>query len=240
MVEACYARPASASRTIIGAIRYLYVLCSRESARRCQMSLKIVVIGGVFLAASTCFAGAITFDDIAVPIGYNSYVAVPNGYQSFNWNNFDAFYAPGTPNTGYAAGMVSPSNVAFNRSGDPASFSSATQFMFTSAYFTAAWNDGLNITIEGLNGATVVDSTTIVVSATVPTLETFDWTGLTAVDFTSFGGTLHPGYKGKSGTEFILDNLTINAAPEPSALVLVGIGIGLGRLALLCNRRFGR
>lgn len=199
------------------------------------MSIRIAVMGGALLAASTCFAGVITFDDISVPPGYDSYVPILNGYQSFDWNNFGAFYGPGSPLSGYAAGVISSPNVAFNLAANPASFSSDTQFTFTSTYFTAAWNDGLNITIEGLDGATVVDSTTIVVSATVPTLATFGWDGLTEVDFTSFGGTQHSGYTGH-GTEFALDNLTINGTPEPSTVLLVGVS----GLALLYSRRFRR
>jgi hypothetical protein len=199
------------------------------------MSLKIMVIAGALVAAPQCFADVITFDDITVPPGFDSHVPILNGYHSFNWNNFDAFYGPGTPNTGYAAGVVSPPNVGFNGAGQPASFSSPTQFTFTSAYFTAAWNDGLNIAVQGLDGATVEDSTTFVVSATVPALITFDWTGLTEVDFSSSGGTLHPGYNG-TGTQFVMDNLKVNAVPEPSSAVLVGIALAL----LLSSRRFNR
>jgi hypothetical protein len=187
------------------------------------MYLKTVVLGGALMAAPACFAGVITFDDIAVAPA--PYVLITNGYQSLDWSNFYAAYAPGDPNSGYLAGMVSPPNVAFNGGGNPASFSSVTPFTLTSAYFTGAWNDGLNITIQGLNGATVVDSTTIVVSATSPTLYSFDWTGLTAVDFASSGGTPHPGYDG-AGTQFALDNLTINAVPEPSTALLTCIGLG--------------
>jgi hypothetical protein len=203
------------------------------------MPFKVVVMGGALLAASACFADIITFDDIPVPAGFNSYVPIPNGYHSFNWNNFDAFYGPGTPHSGYAAGVVSSPNVAFNVAGNPASFSSATQFTLTSAYFTGAWFDGLNITIQGLNGATVVDSTTVVVNATVPTLSSFNWTGLTEVAFASSGGTLHPGYAGSgSGPQFVLDNLTINAVPEPSSGLLTAIAVS--GLVLLCGRRFSR
>jgi hypothetical protein len=129
---------------------------------------------------------------------------------------------------------MSPPNEAYNEWGTPANFSSPTPFTFTSAYITGAWNSGLNITIQGFNGATMVDSETIVVSSTAPTLETFNWSGLTEVTFNSFGGTPNPTYDG-FGTQFALDNLTINApTPEPSGSLLVGVG--LAALTLLRKR----
>jgi hypothetical protein len=205
------------------------------------MSPKFFVLGAALLAAPSCFGSLITFDDIFVPPEYDSWVPIENGYQTFNWNNFGAFYGPGSPLSGYAAGVVSIPNVAFNLSGAAASFSSPTAFSFTSAYFTAAWMDGLNITVAGLNGSTILDSTTIVVSATTPALVTFDWTGLTQVDFSAFGGTLHQGYSGGPGSEFALDNLTINGTPEPGTALLAGMsGLVLWCGLLARSRRFSR
>lgn len=181
-------------------------------------------VAGLLLAAATGFAGTITFDDIVTA----GQIQISNGYQGFNWNNF--FVIPPlsySPNSGYAAGLVSSPNDAYNGYGTAATLSSATPFTLTSGYFTAAWNDGLNIIITGYNGATVVDSETIVISATAPTLETFDWSGLTEVLFVSLGGTPDPAYT-SSGFQFALDNLTINGSsstPEPSGYLLVGVGL---------------
>ncbi|MBN3899911.1 MAG: hypothetical protein HWQ41_32980 [Nostoc sp. NOS(2021)] len=43
-------------------------------------------------------------------------------------------------------------------------------FDFNSAYLTAAWNDGLSVTVEGLNRGATLYSKTVVVDTTQPTL----------------------------------------------------------------------
>ncbi|HEY7900827.1 MAG TPA: PEPxxWA-CTERM sorting domain-containing protein, partial [Caulobacteraceae bacterium] len=118
---------------------------------------------------------------------------------------------------------------AYNAYGNPASFSGAG-FELVSGDFTAAWNDGLSILVQGYNGASLIDTTTFVVNTSGPTLETFDWTGLTSVTFTSSGGTHNPNLDG-NGEHFALDNLSV-AVPEPAtwALLLVGFA-GLGAVA---------
>jgi len=191
------------------------------------------------LATSTCLAGVINFDDINTgAFGSDSLAHISDGYQGLNWSNFGAIFALShAPISGYAAGLISSPNEAFNEIGAPASFSSVTPFTFASGYFTGAWNEELNITIQGYNGATLLDSTTIVVSSTAPTLETFNWTGLTEVTLSSFGGTPNPAYATYgSGTEFALDNLTLS--PEPATPLL--LGLALGGLTLLRRNWFRR
>jgi len=196
-------------------------------------------LGAVFVVATaTCFANTITFDDLSVPAAFDSYVVISSGYQGFDWSNFGAFYGPGTPDSGLNAGVVSSPNVAFDFTGGPASLSSDTPFTFTSGYFTAAWNDDLSVLVTGKNGSTIEDTTTIVLSATSPTLFTFNWTGLTEIDFSPSGGTQHLGYMGR-GDEFVLDDLTIiSAVPEPNSAALLGLGIVVA--SLVRRRRAGR
>ena len=178
------------------------------------MKQSLALLFAAVSLAPNGWAAVITFDDINTG---GTLVSIPNGYAGSNWSNFDAHSGSDIPLSGYTAGLVSSPNDAFNSGGTPSSLSSITPFSFVSGYFTGAWNDGLNITIQGLNGANILDSMTIIVSSTAPTLETFNWTGLTQVTFNSFGGTPNPRYASTgSGTHFVLDNLTINACSGTS------------------------
>ncbi len=70
-------------------------------------------------------------------------------------------------------------------------------------------------------------------------LDTFNFGPVTELDFSSSGGTEDPNlvFAG-SGTQFAFDNLTVNAAPEPTAASICGIGFGT--LVLLQRRRAGQ
>jgi hypothetical protein len=118
--------------------------------------------------------------------------------------------------------------VAFNAAGDPASFSSASAFTLWSLYLTSAWNDGLNILIEGRNGGTVVFSRNVVANTSGPVFSVFNWSGIDTVRFISSGGT--NAKFGGVGTHFSLDNVTIGRVgviPEPSTWMLMILGFGL-------------
>lgn len=151
--------------------------------------------------------------------------SITNGYGGLSWNNFSALDTSSYTASGYVNGTVSGNMVAYNAYGQPASITSLTAFTLNSAFFTGAWNNGLTIHVTG-SGATNY-ATDIVVSTTTPTNYVFNWTGLTSVNFSTFGGT-PAGYSG-SGTHFAMDNLTINVAavpePETYALLLAGLGV---------------
>jgi len=168
----------------------------------------------LLLVQNSAQAVLLTFDDLpgdgsAVPIGYG-------GVDWSNFNNFDGVNYANNP-SGYENGVKSPNNVIFNNFGNPASIlESATPFALNSFYITAAWNDGLNVRIDGSGGQTRL----IVIDTSGPTLVTLDWTNLASVTFTS-------------------DNITINGAtPIPAALPLFASGLaGFGWLARLRLRR---
>ena len=161
----------------------------------------------------------ITFDNLA-PAFSGSPIA--NGYGGLNWNNFYTVNTTPFPGTGYANGTVSQPNVAFNQFGISASFSRPTPFIFDSVDLTAAWNNGLNIDIQGLLNNVLVDNANFTVNTTGPTLATLNWQNVDEVEFSASGGT-NAGLNGY-GTYFVLDNLTI-CVPEPATMTILGVGV---------------
>src|SRR5580700_8298803 len=117
------------------------------------MKLIRIALTCLFLAFSNAgYCGTITFDDIlATGIG-TDYTVVPNGYQGFDWNNFDVINTTGIPPSGLLNGAVSAPNVAYNALGNPSSFSDATPFILDSGYFTGAFRNGVTLEVVGLNG----------------------------------------------------------------------------------------
>ena len=166
-------------------------------------------------------AAVLTFDDIApVP----DLAEIPDGYGGFTWDNFS--YRNGSDiavlDTGYDNGRVSGDYVSYNGFGNQAIVSDSI-FDFNSAYLTAAWNNGLSVTVEGLNNGTTLYSKTVIVDTINPTLVNFDYFGVDELRFTSSGG-VEPDYllDQGAGTQFALDNFTFNetvtSVPEPTLL----------------------
>ncbi|MEH2117904.1 PEP-CTERM sorting domain-containing protein [Nostoc sp.] len=176
----------------------------------------VIVLGIGAVAQATI----LTFDDIPL-IFYRYSEPIPNGYGGFNWNNF--FRISDTYSlTGYNNGRVSGDYVSYNGFGLPALVSDSI-FDFNSAYLTAAFYDGLSVTVEGLKSGATLYSKTVVVNTTQPTLVNFDYFGVDELRFTSFGG-VEPDYliNTGGGTNFALDNFTFNekatSVPEPTLL----------------------
>ena len=133
----------------------------------------------VACAGNSLRADIFTFDDLPTPSSGGS--PVPDGYGGMDWSNF--YYLNGDSNiynpSGYQNGVVSPDNDAFNGFGTTAmTMAGGGTFTFDSAYFTAAWNDGLQVSVQGYNGATLLDSTLFTVNTSGPVLETFNWMGI--------------------------------------------------------------
>ena len=166
---------------------------------------------GVVLAAPTL----ITFDDITT-VTYP--ITIPSPYNGLNWNSFGLENAPAQtadigPN-GYQNGLVSGNYVAINFGGGPASLSRAGSFNFISAYLTAAWNDNLEVQVQGFSQGSLLYDNTYVLGTASPSLLHFNYLGVDTVDFNIFfDGTPH-GYSG-AGTFFAVDNLTVDLGPVP-------------------------
>jgi hypothetical protein len=177
-------------------------------------------------------AEVITFDDLSD--GGNG-TPISNGYAGLNWNNFIVLNTQlDTDPAGYQNGVVSLPNVAVNGGGHAASFSSTGEFTLASAYVGAGWNDGLSVVVLGKLNGVQLDSTTLTVNTSGSTLETFNWSGINEVDFSSSGGTPNPAFTTGAGTEFYLDNLSV--VPEPAGGILL---VGTARLLLGRRRAAG-
>jgi PEP-CTERM motif len=202
----------------------------------------LVLLGVVFVAPNVFVAPAkaatLGFDDLCVGDVFGG-VPFPQFYQGFFWKDFFANNSPSTPASGYHNGVVSAPCVAYDTGIAPglgsnaasASFflpSNGTTFILNSGYFTAAWNDGLEVIVTGSLGGVVEDTATFNVDTSGPTFETFNWSNLDEVTIASTGGTHHAGFIG-IGPQFVLDNLTVNEAvtttPEPTSLLLFGTGL---------------
>jgi hypothetical protein len=187
-------------------------------------------------AVSTRSQTVITFDDMTSSVFSNGMTflqtetAITNGYQGLNWANFLTENAPLIVNTfgtdGYYYGMVTASNVAFNGGGTTSEVDAiSTNFNFLSAYLTGAWNSNLNIEVQGFRSGTMLYDTTVVASATSPTLFTFNYLDIDSLTFNSFGGQDADFPPPRSGGEqFAMDNFTFEFVPEPSSLLLAAAG----------------
>jgi len=171
----------------------------------------------LFAALSGMAQSTITFDGLPSSAG----ATIPNGYAGFQWSGFLYLDSRNQPGSGFGNGTVSPYNVAFDQGGNPANFSSSTPFTFGSAYLTGAWNNGLNVEVQGFAGGTLEYDRVYTVNATGPTLINFNYAGVTEVNFIPSGGS-SAGYPGQ-GEQFVMDSLTI-IVPEPGVTGLLCLG----------------
>ena len=180
----------------------------------------------VFSTVSTRSQTVVTFDDFVNTHPGNA-TFITNSYQGLTWSNFAVLNAvldkPINGLSGYYYGTVTPSNVALNAFGAPAEIDSTTNFSFLNVYLTGAWNSNLNIQVQGFRGATMLYDTTVVVSATSPTLFNFTYLNIDRLYFNSFGGE-YAGFPGGSAEHFAMDNFTFEFVPEPSPLLLTAAG----------------
>lgn len=198
--------------------------------------LSIAAAGAALIALGTtgaAQAAVLTFDDITI----DESGAIPDGYGGLDWDDIHVLSSQKSGreflNSGYGNGTVSGEYVAYNRFAGVGTVSSSSMFDFNGVSLTGAWNNGLNIVVEGFLDGVLKYSQTVVVNTDAPTFFNFDFLGIDQLKFASFGGT-HIGGDW-SGTQFAMDNFTINetdstSVPEPaSVLGLLAVGtLGAG------------
>lgn len=166
----------------------------------------------------------LTFDDITT----NHYGIIPDGYRRLNWYNIHVTKGSKDPGSGYDNGTVSGDYVAYApwvRVGS----NSRYLMDFEGVYLTGAWNDGLNIKVEGILDEEIKYSQTVVVDTDEPTWFEFNFEHIDYLKFTSYGGVKAENAAG-NGTQFVMDDFTYTPLPEPgSVLGLVALGaLGAG------------
>lgn len=193
-------------------------------------TLKLAVVLVVTALCAQAQATVLTFDDVTTAerarlIGTN--------YGGLSWFfGFQILDGSSISNSGYNNGTVSGEYVAYNSSARSVSVTNyGSLFDFNGGYFTSAWRDNLNITIEGFLLGASTYSRTITVSSTSPTYFNLNFLDIDRLNFSSFGGTETPGFSGR-GAHFVLDNFTYNetvSVPEPTSMALLGLGLaGVG------------
>jgi IPTL-CTERM motif len=186
-------------------------------------------------SASVSVAKTITFEALVCGGG----LLIRNGYEGLNWTNFYCIDATtsGVNPSGYPNGRVSGNNVAFNGSGNPATFAFTApvggRFRLVSMNLTGAWNNNLQVRIQTFRGGVPVTDTTSTVQTTGPTLVVVNANDIDSVTMTGSGGG-NAGFGG-NGTHFVMDDLVIADAEYPVTSVPT---LSDWALLLLCGLMF--
>jgi hypothetical protein len=201
--------------------------------------MKKIILGlliGLTLLTGQCKANAttLTFDDIATPGGF----AHISNYGGLNWHYTGVINTTLFPYvSGYQNANTSGNNVVYIEYSSISTTKPDIRFDFFGANFTAAWNDGLQLTVDGwLGGSKVAGLTkTITLNTSSPTsVYDFNFKGIDKLTFTPTGGThntvafgvANPSY-GIGGTHFAMDDFRYTTpAPEPSSMILGLMGLG--------------
>lgn len=174
------------------------------------MNMKKALISFLLaLCSGLACAGVIGFDDLA---GDDS-AHVANDYQGFDWNNLGVLDAGGWPGSGYANGVTSGANVAFNHGGATVTISRSGGFDFLGAFFTSAWYDQ-ELSFEGSRNGQLLFATDVswVIDTLAPQWIALDWRGIDTLTIYN-----------SSDTQWAMDDFTFAEVPEPGTLALFGI-----------------
>lgn len=178
----------------------------RATRGLCLVSAGLAALG---LAASPARAELLTFDNLPdVP----HQGLMPDGYGGLDWSN--VYYVDGLSNdynpSGYSVGTVSGRNVIFNGHGSDASFSAPGAFTLSSLSVTAAWRNGVTVTITGSLDGKVKDTARYTIGSTSPSFITPDFTGIDQVTIATAGGVHNPAYPSADNRQVVIDNLSLS------------------------------
>lgn len=192
--------------------KYFLSMFSISNSARSRLPWLAVIPFALLLAISQAQAQVMTEDFENSTCSNKSGATIPVGTAGMNWGN--GFCVNGLDNSnnpsGYQAGVTSGSNVAYNGYGQPLTLTKADGSVFTlvQVQMTGAWNDNLQVQIEGFNGSTSAGVQSVTLSATAPSSVIFTTAGnVDRVVFRASGGTPHAAYGPDSATHFAMDDL---------------------------------
>ena len=177
--------------------------------------ISIAVLSVVAIATTSgkkAEAVVLSFDDIEE---IQEFGAIENGYGGLNWVNFGYVNHVFHPGSGYENGLVSGEYTAFNWYAKPAEVTGEL-FDFDGTYLSAAWNNGLNILVEGFLEGVLKYSQDVVVNPSESNWFDFDYTEIDRLRFTSFGGEDANPDDNIAGRNFVMDNFTYHASNSNS------------------------
>jgi hypothetical protein len=193
--------------------------------------ISALAVAVTLMFGQSVYATVLSFDDIAVGTDYGSFAgAGASNYGGLNWSS-DVYWMNATTyctNCGYHNANTSGDYIAFNAAGNNISASDGT-FDFNGVNLTSAWNNGLNVQVQGWLGGALIYDTTVSADTTGPSWYDFNYVGIDQLTFNSYGGT-NAGLSG-NGVQFAMDDFTFTASsvPEPGTLAMIGLGlVGIG------------
>jgi hypothetical protein len=207
-------------------------------------SLILLTLGAVLCLPGLALASTTyTFEDITLNQDANSWGVVPGNYQGYTWTHFEAV----SQNVGtydylfYHNTNTFPSGVKAVYNGGVGGYKTVTLDFggltdVQSAYFSGwAVNNALpgysasQVTLYGYNGATLVGSQTVTLTALFVQTAIDLGGDVTRIDFTIPENNLSNHY-------WLMDDLTVLAVPVPPSAILLGSGL-LGLVGLRRSRR---
>ena len=197
----------------------------------------IALAAGISLISLSANAQLLNFEDVSFKP--NAYYDLTS-YNGYNFTNGALINQDYYTKSGYKNGTISGTNTLFNYYNKELSITKTGGGLFdlTSAFMTAAWEDGIVVNVTGWLNGQKVNSVNISLNTTTPGSATqFNFAGIDKVTFNTIQRGTYAGYL-NTGGQFAIDNLVLNPiapVPEPSTYAMMFAG--LGAIGLMVRRR---